>query len=125
MRRGSSADKRCTVCIAVAADETKLPLFVIFKGAVSLPIANSHQEILPARLYECTQPKGWKDNRVIELWKKKIWKPCVEVITNSALLLDQMESYIHPMFIDAVGEIGTRVIAIPGGFTSLSQPSSH
>ena len=120
MRRGSSANKRCTVCIAVAADETKLPLFVIFKGAVS-----SLQEILPAGLYDCTQPKGWKDNRVMELWKKKIKKPCVEVITNSALLLDQMESYTHPMFIDSVGEIGTRVIAIPGGFTSVSQPSSH
>ncbi len=62
------------------------------------------------------------DNRMMELWKEKIWKPYVEGITNSAISLDQMESHIHSTFIDSVDEIGTRVIEIPGGFTSVSQP---
>lgn len=48
--------------------------------------------------------------------------PYVEGISNYELLLDQIESHIHPIFIDSVGEIGTRVITIPCGFTSVSQP---
>ncbi len=122
VRRRSSMNKRCTVCITFAADRTNLPLFLIFKGAVSGPIANSSLHILPLGRHGCAQPKDWMDNRVMESWKEKIWKPYVEGITNAALLLDQMESHTHPTFIDSVDEIGTRVIEIPGGFTSVSQP---
>ena len=97
--RGSSVNKRCIVCIAVAADGTKLPLFVIFKGAVNGPIVNSLAQIMPVGMYGCIQPKGWMDNRVMELWKEKIWKPYVQNAEKSVLLLDRMESHIHPNFI--------------------------
>ncbi len=63
---GSPANKRRTVCIAVSADGTKLPLFVIYKGAVSGSIANSSHQILPSGMHGCTQPKGRMDNRVME-----------------------------------------------------------
>ena len=33
-----------------------------------------------------------------------------------------MESHIHQNFIDSVQLLGTRVIKIPGGFTSVCQP---
>ncbi len=36
--------------------------------------------------------------------------------------MDQIESHMHPMFLDSVDKIGTRVIEIPGGFTSVSLP---
>ncbi len=122
VRRGSSENKRCTVCITVAADGRKLPLFVIFKGAVNGRISQNLHHILPHGIFGCTQPKGWMDNRVMELWKEKVWKPYIEGVANTALLLDKMESHIHPSFIDSVGELGTRVIEIPGGFTSVCQP---
>ena len=122
VRHGCSNNKRCTVCITVAADGTKLPLFVIFKGAINGPIANSLHQIMPAGMHGCTQIKGWMDNRVMELWKEAVWKPYIQGSNNSALLLDSMESHIHPNFIDSVDTLGTRVIQIPGGFTYVSQP---
>ena len=67
VRYGSSSDKRCTVCIAFAADGTKLPLFVIFKGSINGPIANSLQQIMPDGMPGCTQRKAWMDYRVMEL----------------------------------------------------------
>ena len=62
------------------------------------------------------------DNRVVEIWKEKIWKPYARNTQNSALLLNQMESHIHQNFIDSVQVLRTRVINIPGGFISVSQP---
>ncbi len=46
VRRGSSANKRCTVCMAGEADRTRLPLCDIFKGAVNGPIANALVQIM-------------------------------------------------------------------------------
>lgn len=48
VRCGRIANECSTVCIAVAANGTKLLLFFIIKGAVSGPIANTLQEMLPA-----------------------------------------------------------------------------
>ena len=73
-------------------------------------------------MYSCKQPKGWMDNRVIELWKEKIWKPYVEGTSKSASVLYQMESHRHPTFVDLAREIGIKTIEIPGRFTSVSQP---
>ena len=122
VRRGCSVSKRCTVCIAVAADGTKLPLFVIFKAAENGPVANSLHSIMPSGIYGCTQKKGWMDNRVMQEWKEKIWTPYVQGRSNSVLLLDQMQSHIHPDFIDSVADTNTQIIEIPGGFTSVCSP---
>ena len=65
VRHGSSANKRCTVCVTVTADGTRLPLFIIFKGSPNEPIAKSLQDIIPKGMYGCTQVKGWMDNRVM------------------------------------------------------------
>ena len=122
VRHGSSANKRCTVCVTVAADGTRLPLFVIFKGSPNGPIAKSLQDIIPKGMYGCMQVKGWMDNRVMQIWTEKIWKPYVEGSTNSVLLLDQMEAHVHPNFIDASDNYGTNVVQVPAGFKSVSQP---
>ena len=52
------SNKCCTVCITVAADGTKLPLFVILKGAINGPIANSLHQIMQAGMYRCAQLKS-------------------------------------------------------------------
>ena len=46
----------------------------------------------------------------------------MEGTTKSALLLDQIKSHAHPILIDSMDEIGTRIIEIPGGFTTVSLP---
>ena len=65
--RERSANKCYTVCISVKSDVTKQSLFFIFKIAVSGPIANSLQKILPTSIHSCKDPKGWIDNRVMEI----------------------------------------------------------
>ena len=73
-------------------------------------------------MHVCTQFEGWVDNRRTKLREDKICKPYVKGTTKSALLLDQMKSHAHPMFIDSVDEIGHRIIGIPGVFTWLRLP---
>ena len=120
--RGSTASKRCIVCVTVAADGSKLPLLAIFKTSDNGRIAKELPSILPDGMHGCTQGKAWMDNRVMEIWKEIVWKLYVENVNNSVLLFDQMESYIHSSFIDFLQLLGTRGIKIPVGFTSLSQP---
>ena len=122
VRRGSSSTQRCTLCITVAADGAKLPLFVIFKARPNGTIAKNLHQILPAGMHGCVQEKGWMDNRVMSIWKEKVWFPYIQGSSKSALLLDAMESHIHSDFIDAVDERGTQVLQILGGFTSVCQP---
>ena len=66
VRLGCSANKKCAVCIAVAADGTKLRILAIFKAAENGPVANSLHSIMPPGPYACIQVKGWMDNRVIQ-----------------------------------------------------------
>ena len=61
-------------------------------------------------------------NRVITIWKEKVWYPYIQGSSKSELLLDAMESHIHSNSIDAVDERGTQVIQIPGGFAPVRQP---
>ena len=122
VRRGSTPNKICTVCVAVGADGSKLPFFAIFKVSANGRIAKDLPSILPNGMYGCTQEKVWMDNHVMEIWEEKLWKPYVENVNNSVLSLDQMESHIHFNFIDSVHLFGTHVIEIPGCFTCVSEP---
>ena len=79
-------------------------------------------QIFPDVMYGCTQAKGWNDNRARQLWNDKVWKLYLEGTMRSALLLDPMKSHNHPDFIHTVDELGTRIITIPGGLTSMCQP---
>ena len=100
----SSDYKRSTECVTVAADCMKLLLFEIFKGGVIGRMTNSLHQILPDRMYGCTQAKGWMDSRVMQLWKEEICKLYVEGTMRSPLLLNRMESRIHPDFVDTLDE---------------------
>ena len=90
----------------VAADGPKFPLFVTFEGAVNRRIANSLHQIMPDGMYGCTQPKAWMDNRVMQFWEEKVWKPYVEGKMRFARILDRIESHTHPDFIYTVDELG-------------------
>ena len=65
VRCGSTANEICTVCVTVAADGSKLPLFVIFKGSANGWIAKELLSILPDGMYTTTQEKAWMDNLVM------------------------------------------------------------
>ena len=51
VRRGSSIIQRCTLCITVAADGAKLPLFFIFKSLPNGKIAKNLHQILTSGMH--------------------------------------------------------------------------
>ena len=85
-------------------------------------IANSLHQIMPGSIYVCTEVKGWMDDRAMQQWKENVWKPYLEGIMRSALIIDRMESHKHPDFIGTVEKLGTRAITITDGFTYVNQP---
>ena len=58
VRRGSSSTQRCMLCITVAADGAKLPLFVIFKARPNGTIAKNLRQILLKRMDACRRKVG-------------------------------------------------------------------
>ena len=93
-----------------------MPLIVTLKARRNGSIAKNLHQILPSGMYGCVQEKGRMDNRVMSIWKKKVWYHYIQGSSKSALLLDAMESHMHSKFIDVVDEKGTEVIQIPGGY---------
>jgi len=122
VRQGKRATSRLTACVSVAHDGTKLPLFLIFKGAENGPIAKSLPDILPDGVFGCTQRKGWMDNRVMGIWYETVYRPYVENAPHAMLLLDRQENHVHINFTERAELEGTYISFIPGGHTSVCQP---
>ncbi len=62
MRHACSINEYCTPFVTVAVDGAKLPLFIIFKGSVNGPFANSLLDIMTDGMYGCTKVEGCMDN---------------------------------------------------------------
>ena len=58
IRIGGSTSLRATLCVSIAMDGTKLPLFIIFKGQSGGRIARDLHNILPAGVHGCVQKKS-------------------------------------------------------------------
>jgi hypothetical protein len=115
---GSNA-KRCTVCVAVAADGTKLPLFFVFKGS---PNARIEERIRKAGILGTVQPAGWMDERATKMWFEQVWCPYVQGHPRSLLLLDHFSCHMQEKLHRRLARVGTEVELIPGGYTSVLQP---
>ena len=62
---GSSS--RLTLCVAVAMDGTKLPLFVVMKGQPGGRIEKQLHDLLPTGVFGCCQPNAWVDKRAMRI----------------------------------------------------------
>lgn len=122
IRCSGSNSRRLTVCVSVASDGTKLPLFLIFKGAPNGKIEKNLSNILPSNVFGCCQSKGWADQRSLDIWLNKIWKPYVSGHSSSVLLLDDFACHKQASFIENINTLGTSVEYIPGGYTCVVQP---
>lgn len=71
-----SNDKRMTVCVSIASDETKLRLFLIFRSQRNERIKRSLKNILPSRVYGCFRSNGVDGCEAYEA----ITRPSVEVL---------------------------------------------
>lgn len=59
VRSVSISVKGAILCVTVAADRTKLPLFVVFKGVQNGTIERILPVLLPDCAFGCTQEKRW------------------------------------------------------------------
>ncbi|CAN0152944.1 unnamed protein product [Pylaiella littoralis] len=114
--------ERFTLCLAVMANGSRVPLRIIFKGTPFIPPTKSGKG-------KSTQPrKGWCDARECTLWISESWKlrPNNGSIIKqrpSILVLDDFKCHRDEAFIaDLQKKANTIVILIPGGLTPLLQP---
>ncbi len=70
----------------------------------------------------CTvQPKAWMDEKLMFEWITKVWIPYVG--KNRALLcLDTFSAHLTEAVREEFARIGTKLLIIPGGCTSVLQP---
>jgi len=122
VRAGDTYSQRATLCVTVAADGTKLPLFIIFKGMPGGTIYSTLHNVLPEGIKGCVQKKGWMDERVMHIWLTEVWEPYVAATSNALLLLDQFKVHMMDSVVDRCEAGGTRVVGIPPGYTSVCQP---
>jgi DDE superfamily endonuclease len=78
-----SDTKRCKIVVTVAADGTKLPPFLIFKGQ---PDKRTRQSFIAQGIPCCCQPNSWFDKTVYQKWIIAILDPYVRG-NDEALLL--------------------------------------
>ena len=123
IRIGSSTSLRVTVCVSIAMDGTKLPLFLIFKGMPRKQIERSLEHILPVGMHGCAQRKAWMDDRGMQIWYEKIWRPYLENYNgNSMLLLDDFKCHKKESFVEKLEELNTKRCEVPPGYTPVLQP---
>ena len=80
---------RFTLCVSIAMDGTKLPLFVILNGKPNGNIEKQLPSILPAGMLGCTQIRAWCDERSMLKWYDSVWKPYIAYYDSKfGLLLD-------------------------------------
>ena len=123
IRIGCSTSLRVTLYVTIAMDGTKLPLFLIFKGAPGGHIERLLDQILPNGMHGCAQKKAWMDERGMHLWFEKIWQPYVQHNDGkSFLLLDDFKCHKQAPFDAKLNEVNTDRRKIPPGWTPVLQP---
>lgn len=115
---GSNA-RRCTVCVTVAADGTKLPPFFIFKGK---PGARLEQGFLEQGIPACCQEKGWFNEAVVPKWFNLVVEPYIRSTNNGLLLVDHFKVHLGKSFSDNCAALGIQLEFIPPGYTCVLQP---
>jgi DDE superfamily endonuclease len=91
-----SNQRKCTICITVAADGTAFPPFFIFKG---VPGKSIEEELREWNVKGCAQINGWLDDGVGAKWVDHILKPYLEGKGTVALLmLDHHTCHIQATF---------------------------
>ncbi|CAN0109308.1 unnamed protein product [Ascophyllum nodosum] len=123
--------ERFTLCLAVMADGSKVPLRIIFKGMPFIPPATPGKgtRVQPRKGTSFgVQEKSWCDARECTLWTLERWKlrpnnGSIIKQRRSILVLDDFKCHRDEAFItDLLKRCNTIVILIPGGLTPLLQP---
>lgn len=121
VRSTGSNTHSLTAFLAVAADGTKLPPFVIFKAKAGAVIEKRIPSIVPNGMFGCCQSKSWADERGMKIWVRDVWEPYVSSSASSYLIIDEFRCHVQDSFIDLMRTMGTEIDIIPGGYTCRLQ----
>ena len=94
----------------------KLRSFVVFKGVPGARIETALPGMLPEGIFATCQPKAWMDQRTTALWASTIWKPYVDNLDSSLLILDDYSCHKQSSFVKELSDLGTELELIPGTF---------
>lgn len=121
VRSTGSNSHSLTAFLAVAADGTKLPPFLIFKAKAGAHIEKKIPSIVPDGVFGCCQSKSWADERGMKIWVRDVWQPYVRNASCSYLIIDEFRCHVQESFVDLLGSMGTDINIIPGGYTCRLQ----
>ena len=111
------AEKRSfTVTLAVAADGTKLPPKVIFKG-----VRTPRDLVVPNSLRVSFHKKGWMDESGVKEWIRQCL-PRTRNHEKSLLVWDSFRAHLTDEVKAALKQRKIDVAVIPGGLTPVLQP---
>lgn len=111
------AEKRSfTVTLVVAADRTKLPSKVIFKG-----VQSPRDLVVPESIHVSFRKKGWMDEAGVKEWIRQcfLWTPCNE---QSLLVWDSFRAHLTDEVKAELNQQKIDVGVIAGGLTPVLQP---
>ena len=123
----SGAEKdRVSLLLSVAADGTKLPPMIIFKGVPGAKIEkelNSLPLVKNKKIYVCCQQNSWCTYTIFNKWLKEVYK--IYEINNGykcLLILDHAPSHDNPKTIEFMKNNGIEYVFVPPGLTRKAQP---
>ncbi|KAM8924010.1 LOW QUALITY PROTEIN: uncharacterized protein RCH25_008770 [Pelodytes ibericus] len=117
MKPTATEKARITVMLAVLADGTKLPPYVVLKRR-TMP-----KEILPSGVIVQVQKKGCMDESLVLDWLKVVWRrhQGIQCKRRGMLVLDAFRGHLTPKVKKHIGKMNTDLVVIPGGMTSRLQ----
>lgn len=113
---------RITANLCVAADGTKLPLMLVFKGKHDAKVS---REVRRFPVICETQDNAWCDERVMLSWIDRVLKPYISTAPDGVvpyLLLDDYKTHKTKEVCKRLDDLGVEWDLIPPGCTGLSQP---
>ena len=116
IRTTGNEKSRITVMLAVLADGTKLPPYIIIKRK-TMP-----KEHLPPGIIVRVQEKGWMDRNLVVDWIKTVWRKHLGLLSyRSMLILDAFKGHLTELVKEKVRKLNCDLVIIPGGMTSQLQ----
>ena len=109
-------ERSFTVTLAVAADGSKLPPKVIFKG-----VRHPRDLVVPESLCVSFHKKGWMDEEGVKEWIRQCL-PRTPRNEQSLLVWDSFRAHLTDEVKAALNRRKIDVAVIPGGLTPVLQP---
>jgi hypothetical protein len=112
---------RCTVALTACADGRLVPPHFIFKGKLGGDVEEEVRSFCDPETATCAvQSNAWFDEASMFDWIEQVWRH--EVIGPTVLLLDSLKVHKSDAVKEALTDMGTYAMYVPGGTTSVSQP---